>query len=83
LVDFESLANEVYCGLPKEFRTLCADVVIRIEDFQRRGAATLPFRPAAHPCFVARPRVLCCGHPAGTVKHRISSELCSSGCSRR
>ena len=24
-------------GLPKEFRTLCADVVIWIEDFQRRG----------------------------------------------
>ena len=33
LADFEILANEVYCGLPKEFRTLCADLVIRIEDF--------------------------------------------------
>jgi predicted Zn-dependent protease with MMP-like domain len=33
LVDFEILANEVYRGLPKKFRTLCADLVIRIEDF--------------------------------------------------
>jgi predicted Zn-dependent protease with MMP-like domain len=33
LVDFEILANEVYRGLPKEFRSLCKDLVIRIEDF--------------------------------------------------
>jgi hypothetical protein len=33
LVDFEILANEVYRSLPKTFRTLCADLVIRIEDF--------------------------------------------------
>jgi hypothetical protein len=33
LVDFEILANEVYRGLPKIFCTLCADLVIRIEDF--------------------------------------------------
>jgi predicted Zn-dependent protease with MMP-like domain len=33
LVDFEILASEVYRGLPKKFRTLCADLVIRIEDF--------------------------------------------------
>ena len=33
LVDFEILANEVYRGLPKKFRTLCEDLVIRIEDF--------------------------------------------------
>jgi hypothetical protein len=45
LVDFEILANEVYSGLPKEFRTLCADLVIRIEDFatneilERRASA--------------------------------------------
>ena len=45
LVDFEILANEVYSGLPKEFRTLRADLVIRIEDFatneilERRASA--------------------------------------------
>jgi predicted Zn-dependent protease with MMP-like domain len=33
LVDFEILANDVYRGLPKKFRSLCADLVIRIEDF--------------------------------------------------
>ena len=33
LVDFEVLATEVYRGLPKKFRTLCEDLVIRIEDF--------------------------------------------------
>jgi len=33
LVDFEILANEVYRGLPKKFRALCEDLVIRIEDF--------------------------------------------------
>ena len=33
LVDFEILATEVYRGLPKQFRTLCEDLVIRIEDF--------------------------------------------------
>jgi predicted Zn-dependent protease with MMP-like domain len=33
LVDFEVLANEVYRGLPKTFRKLCKDLVIRIEDF--------------------------------------------------
>jgi predicted Zn-dependent protease with MMP-like domain len=27
---FEILANEVYRGLPKNFRTLCEDLVIRI-----------------------------------------------------
>jgi hypothetical protein len=37
LVDFEILANEVYCGLPKEFRILCADLVIRIEVPHRRN----------------------------------------------
>jgi predicted Zn-dependent protease with MMP-like domain len=33
LVDFEVLANEVYRSLPKTFRDLCVDLVIRIEDF--------------------------------------------------
>jgi predicted Zn-dependent protease with MMP-like domain len=33
LVDFEILAGEVYRGLPKKFRVLCEDLVIRIEDF--------------------------------------------------
>ena len=33
LTDFEILATEVYRGLPKKFRTLCEDLVIRIEDF--------------------------------------------------
>ena len=33
LVDFEILANEVYRGLPKKFRTLCEDLVIRVDDF--------------------------------------------------
>jgi predicted Zn-dependent protease with MMP-like domain len=33
LVDFEVLANEVYRDLPKTFRELCVDLVIRIEDF--------------------------------------------------
>jgi predicted Zn-dependent protease with MMP-like domain len=33
LTDFEVLANEVYRALPKTFRDLCVDLVIRIEDF--------------------------------------------------
>jgi predicted Zn-dependent protease with MMP-like domain len=33
LTDFEVLANEVYRALPRTFRDLCADLVIRIEDF--------------------------------------------------
>jgi predicted Zn-dependent protease with MMP-like domain len=33
LADFEILATEVYRGLPTKFRTLCEDLVIRIEDF--------------------------------------------------
>jgi predicted Zn-dependent protease with MMP-like domain len=33
LADFEILATEVYSGLPTKFRTLCEDLVIRIEDF--------------------------------------------------
>ena len=33
LVDFEILAHKVYRGLPQKFRTLCEDLVIRIDDF--------------------------------------------------
>jgi predicted Zn-dependent protease with MMP-like domain len=33
LTDFEILATEVYRALPQKFRTLCEDLVIRIEDF--------------------------------------------------
>jgi predicted Zn-dependent protease with MMP-like domain len=33
LADFETLAAEVYRRLPKKFRSLCEDLVIRIDDF--------------------------------------------------
>jgi predicted Zn-dependent protease with MMP-like domain len=33
LSDFERLAAEAYAALPVEFRALCGEVVIRIEDF--------------------------------------------------
>jgi len=33
LADFETLASEVYRNLPKKFRSLCEDLVIRIDDF--------------------------------------------------
>jgi predicted Zn-dependent protease with MMP-like domain len=33
LADFEALARGVYRQLPKEFRDLCGDLVIRIDDF--------------------------------------------------
>jgi predicted Zn-dependent protease with MMP-like domain len=33
LADFEILATEVYRALPQKFRSLCEDLVIRIEDF--------------------------------------------------
>ena len=33
LADFEILATAVYRALPQKFRTLCEDLVIRIEDF--------------------------------------------------
>lgn len=31
--DFEQLAAEAYEGLPADFRALCGDIVIRVEDF--------------------------------------------------
>jgi predicted Zn-dependent protease with MMP-like domain len=31
--DIEELAAEAYAGLPAEFRALCGDVIIRVEDF--------------------------------------------------
>src|SRR5271156_4556598 len=33
LADFETLASEVYRNLPKTFRSLCEDLVIRIDYF--------------------------------------------------
>jgi predicted Zn-dependent protease with MMP-like domain len=33
LADFETIAAEVYRKLPKRFRDLCEDIVIRIDDF--------------------------------------------------
>lgn len=33
LAEFETLAGEVFARLPREFRDLCADLVIRIDDF--------------------------------------------------
>jgi predicted Zn-dependent protease with MMP-like domain len=33
LAELELLASEVFRGLPEKFRTLCADLVIRVEDF--------------------------------------------------
>lgn len=33
LEEFEQLAAEAFAGLPKKFRALCEDVVIRVEDF--------------------------------------------------
>ena len=33
LADIESLAAEAYARLPERFRTLCEDLVIRVEDF--------------------------------------------------
>jgi predicted Zn-dependent protease with MMP-like domain len=33
LADFERLAETAYAALPQSFRALCADLVIRVEDF--------------------------------------------------
>ncbi len=33
LDDFEAIAREEFANLPETFRSLCADVVIRVEDF--------------------------------------------------
>ena len=33
LAEMEAMAHEVFEGLPKEFRDLCDDIVIRIDDF--------------------------------------------------
>jgi predicted Zn-dependent protease with MMP-like domain len=33
LADLETLAREVFAGLPAEFRSLCEGLVIRVEDF--------------------------------------------------
>ncbi len=33
LADFESLAGEAWSRLPSEFRNLCRDLVVRVEDF--------------------------------------------------
>jgi predicted Zn-dependent protease with MMP-like domain len=33
LADFETIATQVYRNLPKTFRDLCEDLVIRIDDF--------------------------------------------------
>src|SRR5271169_6680206 len=33
LAELEILAGEVFAGLPKKFRELCADVVIQVDDF--------------------------------------------------
>ena len=33
LAEFEGLAMEVFRGLPENFRALCSDVVIQVEDF--------------------------------------------------
>jgi len=33
LSDIETLARQAYAGLPREFRALSGDVVIRVEDF--------------------------------------------------
>ena len=39
LGEFEELAALAWQRLPREFRALCGDVVIRIEDFADRGGA--------------------------------------------
>jgi len=33
LSDIETLAAEAYAGLPGQFRALCGDLVVRVEDF--------------------------------------------------
>ncbi|MBI2717810.1 MAG: metallopeptidase family protein [Rhizobiales bacterium] len=33
LADIDRLAAQAFAGLPREFRDLCGDVVIRVEDF--------------------------------------------------
>jgi predicted Zn-dependent protease with MMP-like domain len=33
LADFERMADEAFAGLPAEFRALCGEVIIRIDDF--------------------------------------------------
>jgi predicted Zn-dependent protease with MMP-like domain len=33
LVEFEAMANEAFRRLPEEFRTLCKDLVVRVDDF--------------------------------------------------
>ena len=50
LADFEALAAAAWQRLPHEFRDLCGDVVIRVEDFADRGGAARsearqPLRP--------------------------------------
>src|ERR1700743_3074755 len=37
LADFETIAGEVYRNLPKTFRDLCQDLVIRVDDFPTDG----------------------------------------------
>ena len=36
LAEFEAMAVEAYARLPADFRTLCEDLVIRVEDFPTR-----------------------------------------------
>jgi predicted Zn-dependent protease with MMP-like domain len=33
LADIEAMAREIFDGLPKTFRDLCEDVIIRVDDF--------------------------------------------------
>jgi predicted Zn-dependent protease with MMP-like domain len=33
LAELEAIAREAYAGLPENFRALCADLVIRVDDF--------------------------------------------------
>src|SRR5579872_6281712 len=33
LAEFEALASQAYRRLPEHFRTLCADLIIRVDDF--------------------------------------------------
>jgi predicted Zn-dependent protease with MMP-like domain len=40
LADFERMAADAYARLPDEFRNLCQDLVIRVEDFPTREVLT-------------------------------------------
>jgi predicted Zn-dependent protease with MMP-like domain len=33
LAEFEAMAHQAYDGLPEHFRALCADLVVRVDDF--------------------------------------------------